>query len=44
MPPKELEKQTRRQRINPRLKAAGWGVAPFDPLKPLSTYDKAAVE
>jgi hypothetical protein len=44
MPPKELEKQTRRQRINPRLKAAGWDVAPFDPLKPLNTYDKSAVE
>jgi type I restriction enzyme R subunit len=44
MPPKELEKQTRRQRINPRLKAAGWGVVPFDPAIPVALHDKAAVE
>jgi type I restriction enzyme R subunit len=44
MPPKELERQTRRQRIDPRLKAADWKVTRFDPGMPLSAYDKAAVE
>jgi type I restriction enzyme R subunit len=44
MPPKELEKQTRQQRINPRLQAAGWKVTSFDPAMPLSTYGDAAVE
>jgi type I site-specific restriction endonuclease len=44
MPPKELEKQTRRERINPRLKAAGWKVVSYDPTMPLSAYGSAAVE
>ena len=44
MPPKELEKQTRRERINPRLKAAGWKVTPFDPGMPVDAYDRSAVE
>jgi type I restriction enzyme R subunit len=44
MSPKEQEKQTRRQRIDPRLKVAGWEVIPFDPATPLRTYDEAAVE
>ena len=44
MPPKELEKQTRRRRINPRLEAADWEVVPFDRTAPISSYDKAAVE
>jgi type I restriction enzyme, R subunit len=43
MPP-ELEKQTRRQRIDPRLRTAGWKVLGFDPDMPVSAYGKAAVE
>jgi type I restriction enzyme R subunit len=41
---RELERQTRRQRINPRLRAAGWRVVPFDPATPLSSYQHAAIE
>lgn len=44
MPPQELERQTRRQRINPRFKAAGWKLRSFDPAMPLSAYGPAAVE
>src|SRR6266508_2421938 len=44
MSPKEQEKQTRRQRINPRLRAAGWEVVPFDHTTPMSAHDKAAIE
>jgi type I restriction enzyme, R subunit len=44
MPPRELEKQTRRQRINPRLEAAGWEVVPFGPTTPMGANDRAAVE
>ncbi len=41
----ELERQTRRQRISPRLKAAGWRVVPFVVGKPLEEYgDAAAIE
>jgi type I restriction enzyme R subunit len=44
MSPKEQEKQTRRQRINPRLRAAGWEVVPFDHTTPMDAHDKAAIE
>jgi type I restriction enzyme R subunit len=41
----ELERQTRRQRIDPRLKAAGWRVEPFVQGKPIEHYGAgAAVE
>jgi type I restriction enzyme, R subunit len=43
MPP-ELEKQTRRQRIDPRLRTAGWKVVGFNPAMPVSAYGQAAVE
>src|SRR5215211_5931795 len=43
MPP-ELEKQTRRQRIDPRLRTAGWKVVGFVPAVPVSAYGQAAVE
>lgn len=38
----ELERQSRRQRIDPRLKAAGWHVVPFNPGSPLAAYGAAA--
>jgi type I restriction enzyme, R subunit len=41
----ELERQTRKRRIDPRLKAAGWRVVPFAQGKPLEEYGAgAAVE
>ncbi len=42
--PTEAERQTRRDRIDPKLKAAGWRIAPFDPSRPLSLYDRCAIE
>src|SRR5690242_15717107 len=47
MPPissTEAERQTRRNRIDPKLKAAGWRIVPFNPNKPLSSYDRCAIE
>ena len=44
MPPKELERQTRRQRINPRLQAAGWRIVGDDAEMPLGSHDYAVVE
>ncbi len=40
----EPEWQTRKQRVDPVLRAAGWQVAPFDPAKPLESYDRTAIE
>ena len=40
----ELEWQTRKQRIDPRLRAAGWEPAPFEPGKPLESYNRNAIE
>jgi GNAT superfamily N-acetyltransferase len=41
----EAERGTRRQRIDPRLTRAGWGVMPFRPELPSSVYTtEAAVE
>lgn len=34
----ELERQTRKQRIDPRLKAASWAVVPFKQGKPVAEY------
>jgi hypothetical protein len=34
----ELERQTRSQRIDPKLKAAGWHVVPFVSGKPFADY------
>lgn len=42
--PKEPERQTRKNRIDPKLEAAGWRVVPFDPSKPLSTLDRCAIQ
>src|SRR5690242_2816570 len=38
----ELERQTRKQRIDPRLKAAGWRVVPFVQGRALEDYGAAA--
>ena len=40
----ELEWQTRKQRIDPRLRSAGWEPAPFEPGKALASCDKNAIE
>lgn len=41
----ELERQSRRRRIDPRLRAAGWRVVPFRPGEPIAGYGSAvAVE
>lgn len=43
----ESEWITRKKRIDPRLRAAGWRIVPerqFDPLQPLSLYDRCAIE
>ena len=35
---------TRKRLIDPKLKAAGWQIVPFTPDKPLTSYDRCAVE
>ncbi len=40
----ESEKRTRKNRIDPKLKDAGWKIAPFSPSKPLSWYQEAGIE
>ncbi|MBN8722753.1 MAG: DEAD/DEAH box helicase family protein [Acidobacteria bacterium] len=39
----ESEKQTRRQRIDPKLIKAGWTIAPFDANRPLAWYQNTAI-
>ncbi|MBI4854294.1 MAG: DEAD/DEAH box helicase family protein [Acidobacteria bacterium] len=39
----ESEKQTRRQRIDPKLIKAGWTIAAFDPARPLAWYQNTAI-
>jgi type I restriction enzyme, R subunit len=39
----ESEKQTRRQRIDPKLINAGWTIAPFDANRPLAWYQNTAI-
>jgi type I restriction enzyme R subunit len=41
--PTELERETRKRRIDPRLARAGWSVVPFRGSDP-SRYESAAVE
>jgi hypothetical protein len=41
MPPKELKKQTRRERINPRLNTASWKVTRFDPGVPVDANERS---
>lgn len=38
------ERQTRKQRIDPLLQAAGWSVVPYTEGTPLSQYTRAAIE
>ena len=40
----ESESSTRKQRIDPRLKMAGWSIRPFDPTYPASPPRNMAVE
>lgn len=39
----ESEKQTRHERIDPKLVKAGWSIAPFDPSRPLAWYQNTAI-
>jgi hypothetical protein len=43
MPQHESEWQTRKSRIDTRLKALGWKIPPFDPTRPLSSYHRDAI-
>jgi type I restriction enzyme R subunit len=38
----ELERETRKRRIDPRLKAVGWRIQPFEEKKSLRDYGQAA--
>lgn len=40
----ESERRTRESRIDPRLKAWGWEIAPFDSGRPLAGYRRHAIE
>jgi len=42
--PKNSEWLTRKHLIDPKLKAAGWRVVPFDPEKSLGACDRSAIE
>lgn len=42
--PKNSEWLTRKQLIDPKLKAAGWRVVSFNSAKSLSAYDRCAIE
>jgi len=35
---------TRKRLVDPKLKAAGWKIVPFDPAAPLSSYERCAIE
>lgn len=43
-PSSESERRTRKSRIDPRLKAWGWEITPFNPSRPLSGYRHHAIE
>jgi type I restriction enzyme, R subunit len=40
----ESEKRTRKERIDPRLINAGWGISPFSPSKSLAQYQDTGIE
>lgn len=42
--PKDSEWITRKQLIDPKLKASGWRIVPFNPNNSLSSYDRCAIE
>lgn len=43
-PPAKSEYVTRKQIVDAKLRAAGWAVVKFDQNKPLSKYDRCAIE
>ncbi len=40
----EQEWKTRKLRVDPRLRAAGWRLTKFDPSRSLESYDRCAIE
>jgi len=40
----EAERTTRTSRIDPKLRAQGWRVVPYDETKPLTAYDRCAIK
>lgn len=44
IPSKDSEWLTRKQLIDPKLKAAGWRIVPFNPGKSIAAYDGCAIE
>ena len=40
----ESERQSRKRRVDPKLRAAGWTVVSYDTSRPLSDYDRCAIE
>lgn len=40
----ESEKRTRKNRIDPRLKSAGWAITPFSPSRPPNRYRETGIE
>ena len=40
----ESEKDNRKRRIDPKLKALGWRIAPYDPARSLTSYQSCAIE
>ena len=42
--PSESERLTRKTLIDPKLRAAGWRIVPFEDAKPLASYDRCAIE
>jgi len=40
----ESERQTRKDRIDPKLRFTGWKVVSYDPNRPLKDYDSCAIE
>ena len=40
----ESERDNRKRRIDPKLKALGWRIAPYDPARPLTSYQNCAIE
>lgn len=43
-PRRRKRRRTRRARIDPRLRACGWQVVPFDTRRPLTAYNSHAIE
>lgn len=39
----ETERKTRKERIDPMLRAAGWNITAYDESQPLDSYDRCAI-